>query len=321
MTRVAIIGLGAMGLPMAERLAETFPVRGYRVAPARVAAVEASGIKVCGSAVEAVQGAEVVLIAVRNQQQLEEVLFAGEAGDADRAGDLADGARGGSAGGVGRAGGIAGDLAENAVVILTSTVGVEVAQQAAARLQALGKGVELVDAPISGGPARARAGDLLITVGAGDAAWAKAQPVLQSLSSKLVRMGDEPGRGQAMKTVNQLLCGVHIAAAGEALALAAKLGLDQRVALEALMAGAAASFMLGERGPRMIEAYEQGAEAPEVRARIDVFVKDMGIVCAAAKSAGMPAPVAAAAEQQYLHGLARGQGAMDDSSVIRVVSP
>lgn len=122
-----------------------------------------------------------------------------------------------------------------------------------------------------------------------------------------------------MKTVNQLLCGIHIAAAGEALALANRLGLDEKVALEALMGGAASSFMLGDRGARMLEAY--GDEPVEVKSRLDIFVKDMGIVTDAARKAGLGVPLAAAAEQEYLAGLVRGMGAEDDSSIIRVVAP
>ncbi|WP_297851690.1 NAD-binding protein, partial [uncultured Corynebacterium sp.] len=128
-----------------------------------------------------------------------------------------------------------------------------------------------------------------------------------------------PGKGQALKTVNQLLCGVHIAAAGEALALAGELGLDQKATLDALMSGAAASFMLGDRGERMLDAYTE--EGAEVKSRIDIFVKDMGIVTAAAKSAGIAVPVAASAEQQYLQAFARGMAAKDDSSIITISSP
>ena len=101
--------------------------------------------------------------------------------------------------------------------------------------------------------------------------------------------------------------------------MAGELGLDQEVALEALMSGAAASFMLGDRGPRAIQAY--AGETAEVKSRLDIFVKDMGIVTDAAKSVGMAVPVAAAAEQEYLLGLSNGQGAMDDSSVIHVIAP
>ena len=179
--------------------------------------------------------------------------------------------------------------------------------------------MHLVDAPISGGPVRAGKGDLLVTVGADDAAYAAALPVLEQLSSTLVRIGPKAGDGQAMKTVNQLLCGVHIAAGAEALALAAALGLDPAVALKTLSAGAAASFMLGDRGPRMLQAYDEGGA--EVRSRLDIFVKDMGIVNTAAKEAHLATPIAAAAEQLYLIGEARGLAARDDSSVVTVLAP
>lgn len=138
-------------------------------------------------------------------------------------------------------------------------------------------------------------------------------------AANLVLVGDAPGKGQSMKTVNQLLCGVHIAAAAEALALAGGLGLDQEKVLESLMTGAAASWMLGDRGPRAIQAYD--GEDPEVLSRLDIFVKDMGIVTTAARSVGMAVPVAAAAEQLYLQGHAQGQGDLDDSTVIRLVAP
>ena len=122
-----------------------------------------------------------------------------------------------------------------------------------------------------------------------------------------------------MKTVNQLLCGVHIAAAGEALALARAMGLDLDRTMVALMGGAAESFMLGDRGPRMLRVYDE--ETVEVRSRLDIFVKDMGIVTSAARFVGLSTPVAAAAEQLYIQGGARGLGACDDSSVIRVIAP
>jgi 3-hydroxyisobutyrate dehydrogenase len=139
------------------------------------------------------------------------------------------------------------------------------------------------------------------------------------MASTLKRVGPRPGDGQCMKTVNQLLCGVHIAAAAEALALARALGLDPAAALETLGAGAAASFMLGDRGPRMLRAYDEGGA--EVRSRLDIFVKDMGIVTTAARGVGVSTPLAAAAEQVYLLGQAHGMAACDDSSVITVLAP
>ena len=285
-----------MGLPMATNLAERFPVRGFDVVAERRALAERAGVVPTGTAAEAVAGADVVLIAVRDRAQLEQLLF-GETG-------------------------IAPHMARGAVVLLTSTVGDAGVRAVAPRLAEAG--LRFVDAPVSGGPARAGAGDLLVVVGADDDAWAAAEDVLDAMASTLVRVGDAPGDGQAMKTVNQLLCGVHIAAAGEALALARALGLDAEVALKALMSGAASSFMLGDRGPRMLQAYDEDAGGPhdvEVRATLNTFVKDMGIVSSAAKGAGLSTPVAAAAEQLYLQGAAHGLGDRDDSSVITVVAP
>lgn len=289
---VAVLGLGAMGLPMAGWLAsQGLPVRAFDIAAVRLELAREAGVEVFGSAVEAVAGAHLVLVAVRNQPQLEALLW-GE-------------------------GGVASSLGKGSAIVVTSTVGIRAVQDVAARLAA--DGLELIDAPVSGGPVRAGNGDLLMTVGATDQGWALAEPVMQTLASNLVRIGDQPGDGQKMKTVNQLLCGVHIAAAGEALALAGKLGLDKAKALDALMSGAAASFMLGDRGQRMLQAYDE--DGAEVKSRLDIFVKDMGIVADACRSVHLAAPVAAAAEQLYLLGEAQGKAAQDDSSVITVVAP
>ncbi|MGJ3402413.1 NAD(P)-dependent oxidoreductase [Glutamicibacter sp. Je.9.36] len=290
-TKVAVLGLGAMGLPMATRLATKLEVNGFDISAERMALASQSGIATYASAREAVTGADALLLAVRNGEQLDAVLF-GEQG-------------------------VAGQLKTGAVVILTSTVGLEAVPATAKRLAELGLG--LVDAPLSGGPVRAGEGDLLIVVGAEPAQLEKVRPVLELLASTLSIVGDKPGDGQALKTVNQLLCGVHIAAAAEALALADKLGLDQATTLEALQAGAANSFMLGNRGPRMLEAYSE--DGAEVLSRLDIFVKDMGIVTSAARSLHLSTPVASAAEQLYLLGEAHELAAADDSAVIKVVAP
>lgn len=288
---IAVLGLGAMGLPMATRLAERYGVRGYDISRERLSLAERAGIAAVNSAREAAAGADVVLLAVRNRVQLDDALYGAD--------------------------GVVTVLKPGAVIVLTSTVGIDAVREVGAQL-AEAK-LHLVDAPISGGPIRAGKGDLLVTVGADDAAYDAALPVLEQLSSTLVRIGPKAGDGQAMKTVNQLLCGVHIAAAGEALALADALGLDPATALKTLTAGAAASFMLGDRGPRMLEAYDEGGA--EVKSRLDIFVKDMGIVNSAARAAGLATPIAAAAEALYLIGQANGQAAADDFSVIRVVAP
>ncbi|MFE7068063.1 NAD(P)-dependent oxidoreductase [Microbacterium sp. NPDC057658] len=288
---VAVIGLGAMGLPMATRLAERFAVRGFDIAAERIALAAEAGVTPAASAADAVDGADAVLVAVRTGAQLEALLFGED--------------------------GLAPHLADGAVVILTSTVGTDGIDAIAAQLAA--HGAQLVDAPLSGGPVRAGEGDLLIVVGATPTALETARPVLDQLASTLSIVGDKPGDGQALKTVNQLLCGVHIAAAAEALALADALGLDRARTLDALTAGAANSFMLGNRGPRALQAYDE--DGAEVLSRLDIFVKDLGIVGDAARRAHLSTPVAAAAEQLFLLGEAQGLGALDDSAVIRVVAP
>ena len=289
--KIAVIGLGAMGYQMCSWLNNDFTVTGYDIATEKMEMAAQEGIATAPSAREAVKDTDIVLVAVRNSAQLNDLLY-GE-------------------------GGIASAMRTGSCLLLTSTIGIEAVETVAAQLKV--DGIGLIDAPVSGGPARAGKGDLLVVVGAVEEEYNFAKPVLDAMSSTLVWVGKAPGKGQAMKTVNQLLCGVHIAAAGEALALAGQLDLDQEVVLEALMAGAAESFMLGDRGPRAILASR--GESPEVKSRLDIFVKDMGIVTAAAKAAGMAVPVAAAAEQEYLLGYAKGQGAMDDSSVINVVAP
>lgn len=285
---VCVLGLGAMGLPMATRLSSNWTVRGFDPAPERVSLAESQGISCFESARKACEGSDVVFLAVRNMDQLAAVLFGSDA--------------------------VADALKPGAVIVLTSTIGMEHVIEVAHTLDQ--QNIHLVDAPISGGPLRAGIGDLLIVVGATDQAFEAAKPTLEHLASTLRRIGDQPGQGQAMKTVNQLLCGVHIAAAAEALALARRMGLDPEATLETLQLGAAQSFMLGNRGPRMLESY---GDEVEIAGRLDLFVKDMAIVTGAAKQLKLSTPTAAAAEQLFLMGAQQGLSTADDSSVIRVI--
>jgi 3-hydroxyisobutyrate dehydrogenase len=289
-TSIAVIGLGAMGLPMATHLATAFSVTGFDpFEPRRQLAAE-QGIVAEATPEAASKNADIALLAVRDQNQAESALF-GEDG-------VLEALRAGSP------------------VILTSTVGPEAARALADRLD--DAGYPLVDAPISGGPVRAGNGDLLIVVGATEGALTTTRPVLDHLASTLTIVGARPGDGQALKTINQLLAGVHIAAAAEAIALARGLELDPAVVISALSKGAAGSFMFADRGPRMLQAYTGGAE---VKSRVDIFVKDMGIVTSVGRMCHVPLPLAAAAEQLYLIAEAAGLGAQDDSSVVTVLSP
>jgi 3-hydroxyisobutyrate dehydrogenase len=289
-TNIAVIGLGAMGLPMATHLATAFSVTGFDpFEPRRQLAAE-SGIVAEATPEGASRNADIALLAVRDQSQAESAIF-----DKD---------------------GVLQSLRPGSPVILTSTIGPEGARGLADKLA--DAGYPLVDAPISGGPARAGNGDLLIVVGATPDALAAARPVLDHLASTLTIVGPRPGDGQALKTINQLLAGIHIAAAAEAIALARGLELDPAVVINALAKGAAGSFMFSDRGPRMLQAYTGGAE---VKSRVDIFVKDMGIVTSVGRACHVPLPLAAAAEQLYLIAEAAGLGAQDDSSVVTILSP
>ena len=143
---------------------------------------------------------------------------------------------------------------------------------------------------------------------------AAVRPLLDAMAANAPLVGPRVGDGQRFKVVNQLLCGVHIAVAGEALALADSMGLDPAQCLEVLSTGAATSFMFEDRGPRML----QGDQA-EVRSALDIFVKDMGLVTDAARAVAQPVPLASAAEQLYVRGRREGHGRHDDSSVFDIL--
>ena len=193
-----------------------------------------------------------------------------------------------------------------------STVGPAALDATATRLE--GTGVRIVDAPVSGGAARAADGDLLVMVGGAESDVAASRPVLDALASSAPVVGPRPGDGQRFKIVNQLLCGVHIAAAGEALALADSMGLDLRQVHEVLGTGAAASFMFGDRGARMVDgAFD------DVRSALTIFVKDMGLVAEAAAQVEQEVPLAASAQQLYQRGSALGWDRRDDSIVYEVL--
>lgn len=290
MTNVAVIGLGAMGLPMALRLTKSFEVVGFDLNPAPLAELEKSGGTAAASAAEAVSDADVTVVVVRDAAQLDAVLF-GASGAGEH-------------------------LKRGSVVIITSTVGEAPLIAAEEKLAAYGVGC--LDAALSGGPVRALEGELLLMVGGKVDAHPAGHEVLKALSSTLSIVGERVGQGQQLKVVNQLLCGIHTAAANEALALAHKYGLDLDMVVEVLGAGAAASFMFADRGPRI--AQQLRGQTPPLRSRLDVIGKDMGIVGDQTRVHKLTAPVASAAEQLYRVSEAAGLSAEDDSIVATLLS-
>lgn len=283
MQRIAFIGLGAMGRPMARNLLRAgLEVRGFDLNPAALADLEAAGGTPTGSVREACTGADAIVLMVVNAAQAEAVLLAEGALDAAPAG---------------------------AIVCLTATCPPQQVEAIAARVAAAG--LRFVDCPVSGGVAGATTGSLTVMAAAPAEVFAAALPVLEAIGSRTLHVGDRPGQGATVKTVNQLLCGVHIVVAAEALSLAERIGVDTARMLEILTGTSAGSWMLQDRGPRMLQA------EPEVTSAVDIFVKDLGIVLEAGRETKAALPLTALAFQLFNATSGRGDGAADDSQVIR----
>ena len=260
-------------------------VKVFDVLEERTRPLVALGAVSTASPKEAAEGSEALVLMVANAEQAKGVLF-GE-------------------------GGVAEALPEGAAVVIMSTIGPQDVRELADALAE--RGLRTLDAPVSGGVARAEKGDLLIMTGGSEALFEKLRSALAAMGSSVVHCGPRVGDGQAVKLVNQLLCGVHIAAAAEALAYAEALGLDPRFVFETIRHGAANSFMLEDRGERMLRE-----EFVPPKSALDIFVKDMGLVCKAAEEQGFETPLASAALGMYLAGKDAGLGAEDDSGVIRM---
>ncbi|HTT52707.1 MAG TPA: NAD(P)-dependent oxidoreductase [Streptosporangiaceae bacterium] len=285
--RIGWLGLGAMGGPMAARLARSgHQVHGYDIVPERAAALARDGVRPAASIASAVRDADLAAVMVATPGQLGQVLSGPD--------------------------GAAAALPAGRIVLIMATVGPAAVLAAADQLA--GRGITVVDAPVSGGVTRAAAGDLLIMVSGPAGAVARVRPVLGALARSAPLVGPAAGDGQRMKLVNQLLCGVHIAAAAEALAFAETLGLRAADCWQVLRDGAAASFMFSDRGARMVSG-----EFGQVRSALDIFVKDMGLVAAAAGQSGAATPLATAAAGLYATGHDQGLGRLDDAALIEVL--
>ena len=280
---VAFVGLGAMGRPMARNLLRAgYRVRGFDTNPAGLRDLEDAGGTPAVSAADAFTGADVIVLMVVDAAQADAVLFGTDA--------------------------LAAAPAE-AVVCLMATCPPKQVQSIAARVAATGR--RFVDAPVSGGVVGAVAGSLTVMAAAPADVFAAVRPVLEVLGSRTLLVGNSPGQGATVKAVNQLLCGVHIAVAAEALSLAEKIGVDTRTMLDILVGTSAGSWMLRDRGPRMLQA------DPEVTSAVDIFVKDLGIVLEAGRETKAALPLTALAFQLFNATSGRGAGGADDSQVIQ----
>ncbi|MDN3523132.1 L-threonate dehydrogenase [Halomonas ramblicola] len=282
--RIGVIGLGAMGrgtaLAMHERRLD---VTGCDIADQARQAFEAEGGRSVATP-SALAACDIVLLLVVNAEQVEAVLF-GEQG-------------------------VAGRLAPGSLVIQCATVAPAFARDLGARLDAMG--LAMLDAPVSGGAAKARRGELSVMASGAPAAFEQAAPVLDAMAATVYRLGDAAGVGSSMKLVNQLLAGVHIATAAEAMALGIRLGLDPQTVYEVITHSAGNSWMFENRVPHILAGDYTPLSA------VDIFVKDLNLVHETGRELAMPTPVASSALQQFTAARGAGFGREDDAAVIKV---
>jgi L-threonate 2-dehydrogenase len=283
--KVGVIGLGSMGLGVARSLLRAgFEVHGYDVRREAMEPLRGEGLLPASTPAELGGRVDVAITLVVNAEQTEQVLFGAQ--------------------------GAAPALRQGAVVISSATVPHEYAARLGERLH--GMGLLHVDAPVSGGAAKAASGQLSIMGSGSGAAFDACGPVLEAIASKVYRLGDASGQGSKVKMINQLLAGVHIAAAAEAMALCIKAGADPQVVYEVICNSAGSSWMFQNRVPHILAGDYTPLSA------VNIFVKDLGIVLDSARQVQMALPLTAAAHQMYLMAAAAGHGTEDDSAVIKI---
>jgi len=282
---VGVIGLGAMGLGMAGSLRRA----GYRVHVSDlrgdvVQAFVADGGVACADPAALASRCEVVVSVVVSAAQTEAVLF-GERG-------------------------AAGAMKRGSVFVMCSTVDPNWSIALEQRLAALG--LMYLDAPISGGAAKAASGTMTMMTAGRDEAYAKAGKVLDAMAAKVYRLGDRAGNGSKVKVINQLLAGVHIAAAAEAMALGLREGVDAAALYEVITNSAGNSWMFENRMAHVLAGDYTPLSA------VDIFVKDLGLVLDTARATKFPLPLSATAHQMFMQASAAGYAREDDAAVIKI---
>jgi 2-hydroxy-3-oxopropionate reductase len=285
MTNIAFIGLGIMGSPMAVHLAEAgHQVAGYNRSPEKAAPLVDAGGRAAESIADAVRDADVVCLMVPDSPDVSEVL-AGEGGVFDNA-------------------------KEGTLVIDFSSIRPDVTTGLAE--QAATKGLRLVDAPVSGGEAGAVNAALSIMVGGSADDFEAAKPYLDVVGKTVVHVGPS-GAGQTVKAANQLIVAANIEALAEAVVFLEAYGVDTAAALEVLGGGLAGSKVLDQKKQNMLDrTFDPGF-------RIALHHKDLGIVTAAAREAGVVIPLGAIVAQLMASALANGDGGLDHSGLLRGV--
>lgn len=285
MTNIAFIGLGIMGSPMAVHLAKAgHQVVGYNRTPEKTVPLVEAGGRAAESIGDAVRGAEVVCVMVPDSPDVLDVLT-GEDGVFDNANP-------------------------GTLVIDFSSIRPDVTIQLAE--QADGKGIRLVDVPVSGGEAGAVNAALSIMVGGQEDDFEAAKPYLDVVGKTVVHVGPS-GAGQTVKAANQLIVAANIQALAEAVVFLEAYGVDTNAALEVLGGGLAGSKVLDQKKQNMLgHTFEPGF-------RIALHHKDLGIVTTAAREAGVVIPLGSLVAQLMASALANGDGGLDHSGLLRGV--
>ena len=285
MRNVGVIGLGAMGSGMAGSLRRA----GHKVhvcdaRPGVAQAFAAQGGVACATPAELALQCEVVISVVVNAQQTESVLY-GEQGAAAA-------------------------MAPGSVFVMCSTVDPNWSMAQEARLEAMQ--LHYLDAPISGGAARAASGEMTMMTAGKPAAYERCGTLLDAMAAKVYRLGDTAGNGSKVKIINQLLAGVHIAAAAEAMALGLREGVDAHALYEVITHSAGNSWMFENRMAHVLAADYTPLSA------VDIFVKDLGLVLDTARATKFPLPLASTAHQMFMQASTAGFGGEDDAAVIKI---
>jgi 2-hydroxy-3-oxopropionate reductase len=282
MSTIAFVGLGIMGSPVACHLARAgHTVIGYNRSPEKTAALVEAGGTAAESIEQAVKDADVVATMVPDSPDVQNVLLADN--------------------------GVFAHAQPGTLVIDFSTIRPDVT----AELGRLGaeRGLHVIDAPVSGGEPGAKNATLSIMVGGSDQDFARAKPILDIVGKTIVHVGPN-GAGQTVKAANQLIVAGNIELLAEALTFVAAYGVDMPAAVKVLGGGLAGSAVLDQKAPKMLARnFDPGF-------RIELHHKDLGIVTAAAREAGVIVPVGAVVAQLMASAVANGEGGLDHSAML-----
>nr|WP_308530963.1 L-threonate dehydrogenase [uncultured Serratia sp.] len=285
---VCIVGLGSMGMGAAKSCINAgLTTYGVDLNPQALATLQQAGAKQAATSADGFASElDALLLLVVNAAQVKQILF-GENG-------------------------LAAKLKPNTPVMVSSTISAADARQIEQQLLALG--LNMLDAPVSGGAAKAAEGQMTVMASGAESTFQQLQPVLDAVAGKVYRIGEEIGLGATVKIIHQLLAGVHIAAGAEAMALAARAGIPLDVMYDVVTHAAGNSWMFENRMRHVVD----GDYAP--KSAVDIFVKDLGLVADTAKALHFPLPLASTAFNMFTAASNAGFGKEDDSAVIKIFS-